>query len=331
MARHARIRTSLVYLVLLAAAAGSGCRLDPGALTGDPDEPDAMEPPGDAPAPVDAPVAVDAPVPIDAPVAVDAPVPIDAAPLPEPDVLVGRGLITRYFIDEATGGRDPVELEDAAPDPLPLNISYAGQLDFIEQEGHRGLRWTTTGTVGRAAADLAEDGKVWLALDGSTTGTIELVVHVEEVKPEGSRLSQIGEGDDSGVFTLRIDEPGSFAFNWNNNDGGRVSWAADVNNLGRAVVHVVFDSSQADQEDRVKLYVNGEAQERTGGTPPGRDQAIDIVNGSSTAYVLGNTEQADRAVRGTFYYASMYSAALDQGEVAHNTTILLANDDGPVR
>lgn len=144
----------------------------------------------------------------------------------------------------------------------------------------------------------------------------------------GSRLSHVGERDDSGVFTLRIDEPESFAFAWNNAAGGRIGWPADVDGLERAVVHVVFDSGQLIPSERVKLYVNG-TRLVSSGSPPDQNEAIDIVTGSDTVYALGNTAFGGRGVRATFYYASMYNTALGLAEVAHNYAILIASDDDP--
>jgi hypothetical protein len=336
MARRARPRSALPHVAILALAAtagGMGCQFSPGSLSGNGDTPDARTVPGDAPPePPDAPQPPDdAPQPPDASVLPppDAGPAPDAAPLPNPNTLVSRGLLTRYLIDEDTDGTDTTTLDDSGPNPrLPLAINYDGEGEFIDDAGHRGLRWNAITTNGKAIADLAEDGKVWLGLDGSTTGTIEMVVDVAAFL-SGSRLSHIGEDNDTGVFTLRIDEPESFAFAWNNADGGRVGWAVDVNALGRAVVHLVLDSRRSSPNERVRLYVNGVELTQISGSPPNLNEAIDIVTGSSTAYSIGNTEEGGRGVQATFYYASMYNTALDPGEVVHNYDILVDDDDGP--
>jgi hypothetical protein len=338
MVRRPRPRSPhlhLAILALLAATGGMSCQFSPGGLSGNPDTPDAMVM-FDAPPPIDAPVPIDAPAPIDASPAPDAPTPIDAQPAPDarpapdaapPDpVLVSRELLTRYFIDEATDGTAPLQLEDAASDPLPLTIDYQGDGEFIDDGGHRGLRWNAVTQGAKAAAFLAEDGKVWLGLNNATQATIELVVDVDAFIA-GSRLSHVGEADDAGVFTLRIDDPESFALAWNNS--GRRSWAMNVDALGRVVLHVVYDSTQTAAAQRLRLYVNGVEQSNGGGSPPDASEPIEIISESATVYALGNTQQGDRGVAGTFYYAAMYRAALNATEVANNATLLLANDDGP--
>jgi hypothetical protein len=333
MARRARLCSPLLHLAILALlAAGVSCQFQPDELPGGPGVPPDASPPIDTPpaaidaSPIDA-SPIDA-SPIDAALPPDAGPPPDALPLPASDELVNRGLLTRYFIDEATDGTEPLVLEDSAPDPLPLTIDYAGEGEFIDDGGNRGLRWNALTDQGQAAALLAEDSKVWEGLDGTTTGTIELVVDIDQFV-DGSRLSHVGESDDSGVFTLRIESAGVLAFSWNNATGGRATWNIDLVTRGRTVLHLVLDTGRNNANERVRLYADGVEQTSSGGAPPDRNLAIDIVTGSLTEHVLANRAAGERGIAGTFYYASMYTAALEPAEVAHNFDILDVNDDGP--
>ena len=342
MARRARPRSPLPHLATLAliAAGGVGCQFQPDALPGGPGTPPDASPPIDTPpiaidatpidaTPIDAtPIDASIDASIDAALIPDAGPPPDALPLPPDDELVNRGLLTRYFIDEATDGTEPGELTDSAPDPLPLTIEFADEGAFIDDAGNRGLRWNALTDQGKAAALLAEDGKVWQGLDGTTTGTIELVVDIDQFV-DGSRLSQIGENQDSGVFTLRIESAGVLAFAWNNATGGRATWNVDLVARGRTVLHAVLDTGRNNANERIRLYVDGVEQPSSGGAPPARNLAIDIVTGSETEHILGNRTAGERGVAGTFYYASMYTAALEPAEVLHNVDILVMNDDGP--
>jgi hypothetical protein len=346
MVRRVRPRSPLpqVAILALAATAGTihaGCQFNPGSLSGgdgtpadampvpddgQPQPPDGAQPPDDggmtpdgAQPPPDGPQP-----PPDGPQG-----PADAAPLPGPNTLVDRGLLTRYFIDEDTDGTDTMTLEDSGPAPtVPLTIDYDDNGEFIDDSGNRGVRWNAITQNGTAEALLPEDGKVWLGLDGSTTGTIEMVIDVDTFL-DGSRLSHIGEGADSGVFTLRIDVPEGLTLTWNNNfNANHVSWNVGVLTAGRTVLHVVYDSRRVTIAERVRLYVNGVEQPVDGGIQPGRDETIELPD-SAFVYSLGNTEAGGRGVAGTFFYASMYSAALDPAEVAHNFGILDDDDDGP--
>ena len=255
--------------------------------------------------------------------------PPDAAVLPPEGELVTRGLLTRYFIDESNSGADEDTLEDSAANPLPLTIDYAGQGTFIEEVGNRGLRWNAITEQGRASASLEPSGKIRQALDGSTQGTIEVVVDID-VFVAGSRLSHIGDADDRGDFTLRLEQEPTprVRFVLNNDDEDENVWDLDLVGRGRTVLHLVLDTTRGVDDDRVLLYVDGEEQESAGDAPPARDEEIDFPS-ALPSYVLGNSTDGGRGILGTIFYAAMYSTALDADEVAHNADILLVNDDAP--
>lgn len=256
----------------------------------------------------------------------------DAAVLPPAGDLVDRNLLTRYFIDEADNGTGEAVLEDSAPDPLELAISYAGG-NFILDSGNRGLRWNGVTVGGRAAALLESGGKVRQTLDGATRATIEVVVAIDGFVA-GSRISHIGEAGDRGVFTLRLenDPVPSVRFVLNNDDTDQNVWNIDLAGRQRTVLHLVLDTTQGNEDDRVLLYVDGEEQPSAGTARPDRDEAIDILS-VAPYYVLGNSapgsEDGGRGILGTIFYAAMYSTALGADEVAHNADILRASDDAP--
>ena len=259
--------------------------------------------------------------------------PADAAVIPE-DELVTRGLLTRYFIDEASSGSSVTELLDSAANPLPLTIDYAGAGVFIENNGNRGLRWEALTQDSRAAALLDASSKVRTALDGSRQGTIEVVVNIDQFVA-GSRLSHIGEAGDRGLFTLRLenDPTPRVRFVLNSDDADQTDWDVNLPSRGRTVLHLVLDTTQGNDDDRVLLYVDGEEQQSVGGARPARDEEIDIPS-PQPAYVLGNSAAGSgdggRGIFGTIFYAAMYSTALDDDEVEHNAELLLVNDDTPV-
>jgi len=91
--------------------------------------------------------------------------------------LVDRGLIVRYFVDEAASGQGPSQLLDAAPSPLNLGITYSTALSFAEVASNRALNWTSGDAAGDARVSLGST-KINSALQGSTSGTIEVVVNV---------------------------------------------------------------------------------------------------------------------------------------------------------
>jgi hypothetical protein len=93
----------------------------------------------------------------------------------------------------------------------------------------------------------------------------------------------------------------------------------------RTVLHLVFDSNEADPADRARFYVDGVI------APPSNEESIalgaQIGNLAGEYFVLGNREVGARSFRGTLFYAALYDTALGPAAVAHNAARLVANDD----
>jgi hypothetical protein len=238
--------------------------------------------------------------------------------------LTSKGLLARYHIDEATSGQLPAKLNDSADAPLALPITYGAEMGFFE-DGNAGLRWTVTGADGRASAPV--DGSKVTALEGSSTGTIEVVLSLSAVTSNWSRISHIGSSDEVGRFTLLSGEANTLMAWWNTNDQ-LGAWNIGLTGLGRVVVHVVLDTNQVTPADRARLYLDGVVQaDISGATPPALGAGIELATGRH--YVLGNREVGGRTFMGTLYYAALYTSALDASTVQHHAEILSAADDGP--
>lgn len=250
----------------------------------------------------------------------------DPADADVPADMVDRGLLTRYFIDEAGSGTGPSLLMDSAADPLPLALAYdGGEPVFVEIAGNRGLRWTELGNDGFAGV-LLNGTKVHTALDGATAATVEVVLSVEATDPDGSRFSHIGVGADS-YFSLESHLDSRVEFHWEGQvkkTSGR--WNLDLPSRGRFVAHMVFDTTQNTPRDRLRLYVDGqEVPSNTQDDPLPGDTVT--LPGGALYYVLGNREVGGRTFRGTLFYAALYGEALTAQEVAANAARLLVDDD----
>ncbi|MBW2456903.1 MAG: hypothetical protein JRI68_20480 [Deltaproteobacteria bacterium] len=242
-----------------------------------------------------------------------------------PPNLVNNGLIVRYFIDEAASGDWVTALEDSAPDPLPLALTYdAGNLSFTEIGGNRGLQWAAAQGSGRAST-LVTNTKIQSALGGAGTATMELVVEVVDNGGHEARLSHIGGGTEAGFFGLTWD--GTFVRYWMNGAYDVGVWNWGLPQAGRVVLHLVVNIQASASIDRVRLYSNGTPitpNTATIGPTPGTP----FMAPSGKHYVLGNWEAGGMGFQGTLFYAAMYSSALNQNEVSQNAGELLVNDDG---
>lgn len=242
---------------------------------------------------------------------------------PTGDELVDEGLITRYYLDEAAGGTAPERVRDSASSPLDLALHYGELASYAEDDrGNRGLHFDDVALDARASAP-AQDSKFDEILDGSPTGTIEVVVMVGQAMEEFSRIAHIGAGSESGDFTLGAYSRTELAFAGAGLDLPE-RWNEDFNLVERSVLHVVFDAEQAEGRQLI-LYVDGEPYPSPHLFPAGA--LIDIAEGPDVHVVLGNREIGQRGFRGNLFYAAFYSDALSPDQVEHNADILDDDDD----
>jgi hypothetical protein len=262
----------------------------------------------DAPADPDAMIDTDGPEPRP-----DAP---DAAP---PPALVDRGLVARYFIDEAATGTTATILEDSAPMPVNLPITF-GQASFSETNGNRGLKW----------ADAQASGKVELALGNTKLRTriagmkvtIEVVVHIDAAGMAGSESQITGLRGSNPDFMLTALGNGIKFFRPYGNEGA--TWAG-VNMQERMVLHLVYDTTRQGAAERINLFKDGVAIVKTTGSAPQLNSSFTM--GTSDDFMIGNRQGQDRSIAGTIFYVAYYDEALDATEIGTNAQRLLANDD----
>ncbi len=242
-----------------------------------------------------------------------------------PGVLIDRGLLARYYLDEAVSGDDPPDAFDAAVDPINLTMGYdGGQPMFVNpRRSQTGLRFFTAMAPGSAAADV-NDTKLEQPLE-ATTATIEVVVQIDQASQTPGDLAQlvwIGTSGNDGRLALSA---GMVGFRLAYNDSLRTAW--DVPMHARQVVTMVVDTGAEVAADRTKLYVDGVLVPGTSGDPPGKDATISIPN--QAWIVLGNKLAQSHSFRGVLYYAAVYDVAMPAEDVAHNAMVLAVDDDRP--
>jgi hypothetical protein len=244
--------------------------------------------------------------------------------------LVDRDLLVRYYLDEAESGQGPAEALDAAPNPLPLMLTYVPGMSYASVGGHRGLSWNAIELDGRASAAIATT-KIESGLAGQGAATIETVVELSAVSLFNSRISHIGTDNESGRFSLSAGETGTANFFWMPTGAPEPVLAArypvDFPALGRVVLHLVLYASQADAADRARMFVDGVEVAAVASTPPLTTETI--VLAATNHFALGNREIGMRSFVGVLYYSAMYTAALTDMEVQNNAAVLVASDDSP--
>jgi len=238
--------------------------------------------------------------------------------------LTDRGLLTRYYMDEAASGQDPTELLDSAPAALDLPLVYTPEMQWAGELTGRGIAYSAAGLDGRASI-LVDGTKVFDGLHGSTTGTIEIVADVQAVSSSSSRLSHIGLDSEGGRFTLSTHTEGRLFVTLNGSGAG--VFPVYLPTSGRVVLHAVLDTAAAEPADRAKVYVNGARLPHVGTGFADKDELIDLTN--SPHYAVGNRHIGGRTIVGGIYYAALYSVPLTDQEVLDAAGVLIQNDDTP--
>ena len=247
--------------------------------------------------------------------------------------LADTGLSVRYYLDEAASGTTPTDLIDASGvgSAYDLPLVYDGNLAFTEDgSGNRGLNFTSVSGADRAerAIDNTSD-KIRDTLVGEQKITLEWVGDFTSFTTSYSRLLVINNRT-GGNPLIGVSCPNV------NGTGSRIHWnevhvrSFDLPQDGVHVWHLVHDTTEAVESDRIKLYKDGGAVSLT---------SIATVTGDSTfamsanvSLYIGNRENSGtwaRSFVGKFYYGAIYAAALTPTEVTNNATILATDNDTP--
>lgn len=258
--------------------------------------------------------------------------------------LTTTGLVVRYFFDEAASGTTPTQAMDVGPTPaFDLDLTYGSALSYAEVSGHRGLE--STSDVGSHRAFKSIDNtsdKIRDAFQGVQKATIEIVIVLDAATNAVSRIFGISdrvsgtdgilmfEYDADATKTASTGGPGAFTISWG---GVRVRNREKIEPVSRRVMHVVIDTTQADNANRVRFYTDGALDTTDMGamlTTVVQNSTLSIPSGSGlVAMNRGHTTTWDRSFDGILFYAALYNVALNDAAIAQNATTLLADDDTP--
>lgn len=241
--------------------------------------------------------------------------------------LTDRGLVARYHMDEASSGTEPTVLADSAEGPVPLTLMYEDGMAFAEVGGQRGLTWPTTGGQGRAEANI--DGtKIRSDLEGSDDATIELVINVTALNQTESHLFAITTSDSEQWLSLLVSNGDRLQLYWH---GSTLAgeWQFPIATQERLVMHVVLNTSDEEPNERVRLFVNGQAIGLAGDADLETPEMGDLIEFNDGAKLtLGNgLDGAGQNIAGTVFYAALYHRFVGGEGRAINYEILSERDD----
>lgn len=235
--------------------------------------------------------------------------------------LVDRGLVARYFNDDAASGQSPSSIADSAPSPQNLPITF-GPATFTEDNGNRGLRWQTSQSAGKIEVTLGTT-KLRTELAPKHTVTIEVVVQITSAGAAGSESQITGLRGGNPDFMLTAFGTADLRFFKPFGTEG-ATWLG-ANTQQRMVLHLVFDTDRTNANERIELFRDGAPLIKSTGSAPTMGSSVGL--GASDSFVIGNRQSQDRSIGGTIFYVAYYNVALAPAEIANNAQRLLANDD----
>jgi Concanavalin A-like lectin/glucanases superfamily len=249
-------------------------------------------------------------------------------------MLSDRGLVARYWIDEAATGMPGFfdKLLDSATDPFDLPIFAAFALAWVEATTGRGLQWQAAGSFGMANESIGTSKLA--ALEGSTTVTVEAVLTLDGLPPYYARILQISPPENVAArLGLRITTGGLLSMDINDNGGGvdhSGLWNPPLPVNDRIVLHAVMDTSGSAGQDRLRAYVDGVALTSISNfpepvVPPAMEEALNF--GPSPYFAIGNRAQGDRGFVGTIHYLALYDSAFTPARVGAAASALAVSDD----
>lgn len=242
--------------------------------------------------------------------------------------LVDRGLLVRYFYDEAASGQGPTTVFDRSGNGYDLDdLAYDGVNLFWTVTGNdRGIgsSGATHDGYQRHAIDNASD-LIRDALDGAQECTFEICVVVDDITVSNSRLfcinDRIGGNPVLGITSNATDEY-QFFFN-------KVASLDNNHDLSAGGVHVVtviVNSAMAIETDRIRFYIDGVLDEAVGNLT-----LFDTISMDANVDLIGMNRESsgayDRSFDGVLYYAAVYDEMLTASEIADNAAILLRSND----
>lgn len=256
--------------------------------------------------------------------------------------LVDTGLVVRYYLDEAGSGTSPTQINDSSGNDYHLTeINYgSGNMSWTEVGGNRGLESTSvTGTqrarrgITSSAGDHIYDTmhatqkatvEVVVKLDSSTANVSRIFAITDRVGSSG-RLGFLHDSDGNGSTCTLSGGTGTWLFAF---AGNFVECFGEVS-TAKAVYHIVYDTTQSSEANRVLLYKNGSLQ-TSGSGFLAQNSTLGIP--SSHDLIMFNRENSgsfDRSFDGILYYGAIYNHAFTQDDVTANYNILRYNDDSP--
>ena len=236
-------------------------------------------------------------------------------------------LVGRYWLNEATSGQVPDTVFDDQPSPVNLGITYDASLNWTLDNGHRGLGGSVAEHGGIASAPVAGT-KYETSLDRATQAT--MVVVMEWGSGNGDRMAGFQRSDGTRTLQVLTKSGGDLELRFDGIvESPRIYWPGTWDDGVRRVFHIVYDTYDPVEDDRVRLYVDGVDQGTpsfTSGAMPPLGDSLDFSDPTNVLALL-NEPDLTNGLPGTVFYYGVYTGEMTDAEITADYTALSADDD----
>jgi hypothetical protein len=251
--------------------------------------------------------------------------------------------LAEWPIDDAASGQAQTTIRDTRPNPLPLTITFRDATpSWAEDANGRSLLFPAGDIkfAGAFSKTLDTGDKLFDTLNGARKATLEVVADVDWRNNQAYIFQIFGvsqeDGENDDFMLWRWDDRLEFDFTGPGGyPAGYYKRSAAMTNVtpGPHIFHVVLDTTQASETNRLRLYMDGvrlasvTPNDGTQAIPLNETMAIFRPN-MSKGYTGPNHYQlvslggyvnyyaGTGGYRGKIYYASIHADALTDAEIA---------------
>ena len=239
--------------------------------------------------------------------------------------------IEEWFFAEAASGTAPLEATPVHNALNKLTLNYqTNKMNYFNDATGTGLQLTATAASDNgpyAILENAQDnGDIASKLTGKSVIYFIVVLDLIAGHTNGARLLHYGGDATDGILGITVGTA-TLEVRWNKtaSGDGRVFPNPPV---GKTIMLIQIDTSEADNNDRVKCYYDNVFTASTGSGTVTLNSVLPGPGGTATDFVVGNRGSANRSVEGTIRYLKLGGdRILSAAERLAAYTGLAANDD----
>jgi len=256
-------------------------------------------------------------------------------------LLVNSDLMVRYLFNEASSGSSVTQINDSSGNNYHLTeINYnSGAMFWIQDTdiyANRGIRSSSSDSAQSIRRIISSSNDPFYDNRAGTKFTIEAVVRVRAASTNFGRITAVHKTGESlsqlGLGVTSQSNPLQFYVGWGSSDGSPTYNLSNNAGFPVYVVHVVVDTTQATNANRIKLFIDGVQQTAVNAPNITQNSNINITASTTQFWFLDRQDSSGdpsgaRSVDSDIYYCAWYANAFTTAQITQNYDILATQND----